>query len=431
MTTPAPALSSLFTINTSIKAPQQIWTGGSGVQPFIFNNDEVNTLYVGTQADVLRQDPTSTIPIPPLGGQSWPDVDIWAFAPIAVQMLIIPGASSWAPSPVQVQVALIAAGLATASNQVTQNNSINNPGYGPSTLARQITQETNIPANMKVSGQGVTSEIAALLATGSAAGAPGGVPLLNLYNSLADASGTVITTGNQVVLGPFTVSQIAYEFVLSLATLQNTAVAPVTVDFTWTDSTSGLKTADQNYGIYAAYTGGGGPAHLIEGHGPSNADTVTVTIFNAGAQSVTVSYALLQSSRNYLRHEWRTQTPAGNIAFPTMTYISCVPAANILAGQTSGSLNNSSTTYLLPFYVGSAQLWGSIAVAANAGSFLLLDTIRSLSNTVLARWKTSSGDVSPVQIMLPRDQCQLEMSNGTATASTMSVGIVAQELQTS
>jgi hypothetical protein len=388
MTTPS-QISSLFVTNTVVGKGQQIWNGGSGVQPFIFNNDEVNTLYVGPANDVLTQSQSSTIPVPPLGGQVWPDVDIWAFAPTAVNVLIVPGATAWAPSPVQVQVALNAAGLATKAEQITQN--------------------TAIPDNISTTG----------------------APLLNLYNSLADAAGTVITTGNQVTIGPLAISQIGYEFVASLATLQNAVAAPITIDLRWTDSTSGLVTAEQNYGMYSAYTGAGGNPHLIEGHGPSNADTLTVTIFNASTVSVTVSYALLQSSRAYQRHAWRTQTPAGNISFPTMTYISCVPAANLLAGQTSPSLNSSSQTYLLPFYVGTAQIWGSIAVAANAGSFLLIDTIRALSNTVVGRWKTSSGDVTPTSIILPRDQCQLQMINGTATASTMSAGIIVQELESS
>jgi len=150
MTTPT--LSSLFVTNTEVGVAQQIWNGGSGVQPFIFNNDEVNTLYIGAQQDVLAGFESSCIPVPPLGGQSWPDVDIWAFAPTPVNMLIVPGATSWAPSPVQVQIALEAAGLATSELQTVQNTSINDPGYGPSTYDRQVLQETNIPSNIQYYG---------------------------------------------------------------------------------------------------------------------------------------------------------------------------------------------------------------------------------------------------------------------------------------
>jgi len=126
MNSPAPGgtILPVDPINTFVNKPQQIWNGGSGVQPFIFNNDEVNTLYIGSQSDVLRQDATSCIPVQPLSGQVWPDANIYAFAPTSVNVLIIPGATSVQPGPVQIAVALAAAGLATATNQILQNTAI-------------------------------------------------------------------------------------------------------------------------------------------------------------------------------------------------------------------------------------------------------------------------------------------------------------------
>lgn len=119
-------------VNTIILKAQQIWYGDSGVAPFFFNNDTVNTLYIGPQRDVLTGNISNCIPVPPLGGAAWPDSDWWAFAtaPAGVNLLIIPGATAWAPSPVQVQIALNAAGLATSANQTSQ-----------------ITQETNTAGN--------------------------------------------------------------------------------------------------------------------------------------------------------------------------------------------------------------------------------------------------------------------------------------------
>jgi hypothetical protein len=394
---------------------------GNGIPVCVVNNDPVNSIYIGDTPSISAGQQTTTL-LGPLNTCTFDgSVPVYGICSqgITVQALLFPTGSDWNPSPIQIQEQLADLGLAT--------------------LVEQINQNTAIPTEMLHSNIGVTTEIAALLATGLPGGNPGGVPLLNLYDSLADASGSVITTGNAITLGPFTVSEIAYEFVLQLATLQNTAIAPVNVGFIWTDSTSGLETANQQYSMYAAYTGGSGPAHLIEGHGPSNADTLTVTITNSGTASVTVSYGLLQSSRPYMRHEWRTQ-PAGaftTITFPTMTFISCDPATNILAGQVSSSLNNSSITYLLPFYVGTAQFWGGIAVDTNAGVFEIIDTLRTLSSTLLTRMKVGTtsfgniGDVAPTPISLPRDQCQLQMSNLTATASTMTAGMIAQELETS
>lgn len=124
-------------INSTIKAPNQIWTGGSGIEPFIFNNDVANTMYIGAQRDVLTQSISSCIPLAPLQGIAWPDVDVWAFALQTINYLIIPGATAFAPSPVQVQLALIAAGVSTAANQAAQITGQNTQIGQAASLANQ------------------------------------------------------------------------------------------------------------------------------------------------------------------------------------------------------------------------------------------------------------------------------------------------------
>lgn len=361
----------------------------SGMPVCVVNNDPVNSIYLGDTPSMTAGQQTTTL-LGPLNVCTFdgtlPVYGITAQG-ITVQALLFPTGSDWSPSPIQIQEQLADLGLAT--------------------LVEQINQNTAIPSNISTTG----------------------APLLNLYTFLQGKSQT-IGAGGSLVLGPYAIGQIGYEFFIELGCTQNTAVAPVSIEFQWTDSSSGLVTATQVYNMYAAYTGGGGPTHNVEGHGPSNADTLTITI-TATSGAIQVALAILETSRVYGRHDWRTQNPASvTITFPTMTYVSCVPAANILAAQTSPSLNSSSITYLLPFFTGSAQIWGSIAVAANAGSFLVQDALAVLSNSTLARFKTSSGDVAPSPFVLPRDQCTIQLSNGTATASTMSVGIVAQELET-
>jgi hypothetical protein len=141
----APTLTELFTVNTTIKGPQQIWSKGSGANPFIFNNDTVNTLYVGTKADVNRQDISSCIPFFPLAGQVWPDVEIWAFAPVAVNMLITPGGSQIALSPVQIQLALNAAGLMKDTTGQAIHSTLGVPAQ-----SHDVT--TSLPVNLQATG---------------------------------------------------------------------------------------------------------------------------------------------------------------------------------------------------------------------------------------------------------------------------------------
>lgn len=365
---------------------------GVGESVMLYNQDVNNVVTVGTNNNVT-QNASNGAPIQPLTSAVLPaSKALYATAPTGTAALVIvPEGGTLSPSPVQIAAQIAASGLATFAEQVNQN--------------------TSIPNNISTTG----------------------APLLNLYNKITSAVSTAIGSGDSITLpaaGTYPITQIGYEFVIEVGTSQNAAIAPVSIVFTWTDSATGFITATQVYNFYACYTGASGPAHLVEGHGPSNGDQLVIQIFATGA-AVTVSYSLLQTSRIYGRHVWRTQNPASvTPAFPTMTYISCVPAANVIAGQTSPSLNNDSITYLLPLYTGNALIWGSIGVAANAGSFLLSDTLSGLSNSILDRWKTSSGDVAPTTMVLPRDQCQLQMSNGTAAASAMSAGIIAQELET-
>lgn len=360
----------------------------------VVNNDPVNTIYLGDNNAIAYTDQQVT-PLGPLNAVTFDGSEqIFGITEptITVAALLFPGGSNWQPSPIQVQEQIAALGLATLDEQINQN--------------------TAIPVNISTTG----------------------APLLNLYDLLADGTNVAVGSGDAVTLpatGNYVITQIAYEFSLELLTAQDAVAAPVTVNFQWTDSDSGLITAVQNYGIYAAYNSG--VPHTIEGHGPSDADELQVQIYSPDA-AITFSFTLLQSSRNYLRHEWRTQTPASaDITFPTMTYVSCVPAANILASEATGSLaSGGSVSYLLPFFVGSASLWFNTAEETTGGAALLQDSIRALSSSTMQRWKSASnGDQSPTPIILPRDQCIMELQNGTADTSAMTLGIIAQELQTS
>jgi hypothetical protein len=391
--------------------PQQICPPVGG-PVLIYNADITNVAYAGYNAQIAE---TNSCVIQPLAFTVMDGTRaIWGFCPTASVLLnVVPGGTSQSASPAQIAAQISALGLATFDEQVNQNSAI--------------------PGNMLASGQGVTTEIAALLATGDTSGTPGGVPLLNLYDLLTSSTSTNIAAGNEITLGPFDISQISYEMLVEAGTGQNAAVAPISVIFNWTDSHSGLQTSTQIYNFYSAYTGGGGAAHAVEGHGPSNADTLTVIIYSPD-QAVTVAYALLQSSRNYLRHEWRTQNNiTNNTSFPTQTFISCQPSVNILAAQQTGSLAvNGSITYLLPFYVGNASVYMHSATAAIGAQATLQDALTAFSSISIQKYSTiATGDLAPPGLAtLPRDQCSVEIVNGTTAASNIQFAMIAQELQT-
>jgi hypothetical protein len=353
----------------------------------LINYDLVNSVYYSSDPGV---NPETGVQLEALGSLTvQTDADVWLVsAGPSVIIGAVPGGTQWAPSPALVAAQISALGLATFDEQVNQN--------------------TSIPNNISTTG----------------------APLLNLYTLLNGSSGT-IGAASSVIKGPYTIGQTSYEVMLEFGTTQNAAIAPVAVEMQWSDSSSGLITATQVYNVYAAYTGAGGQTHQIEGHGPSNADTLTVTL-SAPDGAVQYQWALLESSRLYQRHEWRTQNPAGNITFPTLTYASCVPAANILASQATASLaSGANAIYLLPFFVGTAQMWFNTSTQVSGGAALLQDQLSALSSATMQRWKSASnGDQTPTSIVLPRDQCQVELLNSTGAAASMTLGIIAQELQT-
>lgn len=363
----------------------------SGMPVCVVNNDPVNSIYLGDTPSMTAGQQTTTL-LGPLNVCTFdgtlPVYGITAQG-ITVQALLFPTGSDWSPSPIQIQEQLADLGLAT--------------------LVEQINQNTAIPTNISTTG----------------------APLLNLYNKIVSGLSTLIAGGNSISLPAsgfsYPITQIGYEFLIECGTAQNTAIAPVSVIFTWSDSATGFVTATQVFNFYASYTGGGGPVHVVEGHGPSNGDQLNVEIY-CSTSAVTVAYTLLQTSRIYGRHEWRTENAPGiAITFPTMTYVSCAPAIDILASASISLAQNATETYLLPFYTGTCILSGTTTNDID-GIWQIRDTLTSLPYPVLAQ--LSGGNTGPTVITLPRDQCQLELENTDAAAQFVNVAITIQELET-
>lgn len=422
-------LDSLTIVNTTIKNPGSIWSGHIGVQPFIFNNDTVNTLYVGTKADVSRQDQSSCIPIPPLGGQSWPDVEIWAFAPTAVNMLIIPGATTWTPSPVQVQLALNAARL--AKDSTVQNVQLNTSALG-------------IPAFFKAGSQGVTTEIAALLATGVAGGTPGGIPLLSFKNVLA-SSVIAINLPANTSTGLVTAkgfNQPSYEFAFSLNSAVNPAIG-YQFQLTWLDSTTNEIVATESYWVFPG-SGAGINSHYVLGRGPTKADQLSISIFNpSGTTAGSLAfYVIMQNSRVYTGDLWRSiSANTGPPAFNGFTVAPHFIDSGDVCGISQSVPANTTNTILLPLYTGVVDFKGftSDGTSGNGQWRLAAPSILSAAgqdNTFLdgksgqtgfapsgaqSCWMPNAG--------MPNAQCTLrQTNNNTTTAQTMTADIIAKTL---
>jgi hypothetical protein len=96
------------------------------------------------------------------------------------------------------------------------------------------------------------------------------------------------------------------------------------------------------------FAGATGSEHLIHGHGPSNADQLVVS-FTAGSAQITVNYSIMQSSRIYTKHLWRTTNP--QTSSPVFSGFSFPPedvGAGIILGVQDDVAASGSVKYLLP-----------------------------------------------------------------------------------
>lgn len=278
---------------------------------------------------------------------------------------------------------------------------------------------------------GVTGQVASMIATGSPSGAPGGVPLLNLFKSIGSDTLQVINGGasRTVLFGAF--NQPYFEGYIQLANqgAANTLSVPVTVLFRWQDAGGNDIEVDK----FTAYAGQQGNFHFIGFHGPNKADACTVTIINGNAtagNSIIFSIFGYVSSRPIpdftaysLNWEASPYSQFGPVVMPTDHTVT--PSSDIfadIASSTLASINAATNTvYLLPLMTGQAFVQGSTSsgttdfqVTVSPASDALLAATAQLVNV-----KTdATGLLAPVQFFMPPVQCTLTLHNANAAAKT-------------
>jgi hypothetical protein len=262
-----------------------------------------------------------------------------------------------------------------------------------------------------------------------------GAPLLSLHTVLAHATAVIPAsfTTNVPASGKFTVGQTSYEIVLKVGS--GGAAAPVcVVELFWTDSISGLAADYQRFMFFAGATGA---EHLIHGHGPSNADQLVVS-FTAGLAQITVNYSIMQSSRIYTKHLWRTTNPQTSL--PVFSGFSFPPqdvGAGIILGVQDSVAANGAVKYLLPLYTGDVEWNGrdNGNVASMSRYFMNAEAETAISNnTILTRLAGASGFAGsgPSSMeggfTLPRVQCSHQYNNlNTTTLLVLSANIIAKQ----
>jgi hypothetical protein len=454
----------------------------AGQQPVLLVNLSLTvTIYVGSDPGIQSTDATGIAPLGPLNPLACDgSVNVYGIAPSGqtAQIAIFPSGTQWSPSPIQSAEQLITAGLATASNQIAQNNSINAPSYGPITTTNPGTLATHsdivttllggvnapsygpittanpgtlathtdvvntndylgasetgalvsatgisIAGDMKNAHSGVTTEIAALIATGSASGTAGGVPLLvKSGNLLNNATGTLDENTNVTLLNTVAITQPSFEIYVSVVNATGvTALIPCVITMSWIDSTTGLEV---NASVYQFYAGSAGDPHIVSIKGPTNANELTLVLFNGASVSgnnITYAVSCWQHSRIFDHDQGHTLQAT---LFPTLTVPSIFNDSSLFLAGTSASLTaGSGETVILPFWIGKVTL--SVVNAIADLQALVIDPFQSSTIQLFNTGNPlAQQTLFQTELYLPGDQCELEFINRSADTETMSFSLV-------
>jgi hypothetical protein len=364
----------------------------------LYNQDLTNVVYASYQ-QWFAPGQGNSIPIQPLGSitiSAAKAIYVGSLVSGVLPLLVLPQGSNIQPSPAQIAAQINALGLAKETTQLSQT-----------------------------SGATIATDIAAA-----------GTPPLIRKQVLAQASNATISTAGSTTIGPFTFTQPSYDFTI-ISTSVVATVTYLSVIFTWTDSASGFVVGRETYWMFPATSTSGQP-HTVCGKGPSKADTLSVQ-FTASTNNVTVSYALMQTSKTFGRDYWATVTPltSGTVFASGLPTVTMDPSGLFLASMSDALGIGASIAYTMPLYVGQVALMSGSSSSAADGVVNILDqssgagalpktpfVVRGLTNL-------GSGIGYQPNVALPRAQCNIQSTNNNAAGKTLTATVCAQEVQVS
>lgn len=385
---------------------RQVCWAGQGPQ-LVVNRDTSATVYLGDDEgmdpggnDVLILDPLGSLSLD--GRRTW-----WAMTQTGTALVeTVPGGNGWSPSPEQIALQLVTAGLAKDSSVQV--------------VGQQAAQQ------MLAAAQGVTTELAALIASGAANGTPGGVPLLSKSTLIHQDTVSALAPGVGQILGPFPITQPGYEVRIDLST-GAAGACYVTYQVDWIDSGTGQNLRRNSYTAVAGVTG---TPHKINGHGPTKANQIQITVSNllASAGNIVTTVTQMQSSRIYSRDVWRSLDTTAPVGF---TASGTAPEANVLMNAAPSVAAAGTQVRLLPLYTGQAHFSLQTA-SATSDAELIIATVGGVlanSQTIYDNVTDAKGHLD-ADIQLPRVQCQVTLKNSNAAAKVLSVVGLCNELET-
>lgn len=407
----------------------------------LVNPDITNSIYIGNDQG------NQIIPVPPLGSitiggskhDTWISTNGGSFT---VTAYLLPNGTQWTPSPAQVAQQINALGLATSANQGTQitheANTENNTGNtnlflgGNAAGALISAPGLSLSKDMLHANTGVTTEIAAMIATGSSAGSPGGAPILRKTDSLNFGSSATLTPGLGVILvNNVAVNQPGYEMLLNLWT--NSGTQPTTpfatVIVNWFDASSGFSIEADIFVIACGQNSANSLLAYLSG--PCKGDILNVQIINLdGAQNMQLSYAINANSHIYTWNRILQPTYA-SLAPNGFTNPNGTPAAGLLGIAGPSIAAGAISTRLLATWNGKAKLNFDAAGQSNTYLVTLQDPASLYSGTASGNFfvfnSSPAGSSFYGDVQMPNGPVLLTVKNTGAAAGAPTVSVFKEE----
>lgn len=280
---------------------------------------------------------------------------------------------------------------------------------------------------------GVGQQAAAMIASGTYSGTPGGTPLLHGYTLVTNNTTWTAAAANSYFSQRYVLPSPSYQFAIQITISNAAATVPfarVVLSFL-TAASGGVKVDEVDFYVPATSSG----TYWVYGAGPATTQYVQVQVQNLDpTYTMSGEYVLGSSTLQKARHDWRS-FPGGtvpNYTFPPVSQ----PSALMLAGSTSNGVSipaSSGDEWLLPMYSGQAILNALLSVTPNPAAIYTIQTppglIGSAANffTVFELASTATTLTSEI-FVLPRAPCLLGIVNQNGVAAINFIfGLVALE----
>ena len=383
------------------KVPTQGLPKLGDVSVTLYNQDLTNVVYISYQ-QWFAPGAGNCVPIQPLTSitiSAKRAIYVAALVGGVLPLMVLPEGSQAQPSPAQIAAQINALGLA-------KDTSVNNPAFGPSTLAQQVTQQTVIPNNIATTG----------------------VPALNLKSTTQLASAQTITAGSTANLTAVTgINQPAYNLHITATSGASSTKPWYTVTIKWVDTASGNVVQVDVYTAFMSSTSGALSTIIA---GPTDADQIQVAVTNNDTVTMTVNLAffVLSSRTNYttdiIYQFWTSGTQPPVATFQLGASIS-VPTSKVLfsVSRTLGIGLTTTPDYALPTYSGAVTVHFD-GTASNNWDVIFTD---QFTGAIMHR-QTYTGPpaVGNITVQWPRTPITLRFINNGSVLGTLNCEVTAQ-----